>query len=165
MNFRLNRKQLLLVLLSVIATCCFVVVIIKAWPWYFAVGIFVVAFVFFGSVGAKENKQKIEAHFSGRPVLNENEFSTQYFPPDRAEIAAKLRKILANHVGIDLSRMNPTDRFIEDLRMDDFDSMSTVEYVIAIEKEFGIEIPNSAAEKMPTFQSVVDYVAEAVKAK
>ena len=152
-------------MLGIIAVGCFVVVIVKAWPWYFPVGIFVVAFAFFGSVGAKENKQKIEARFSGRPVLNENEFATRYFPPDRAEIAIKLRKILANHIGIDLSRMKPTDRFVEDFRMEDMDSMSTVEYVIAIENEFGIEIPDSAAEKMATFQSVVDYVAEAVKSK
>ena len=49
--------------------------------------------------------------------------------------------------------------------MDDFDSMSTVEFVIEIEREFDIEIPNEKAEKMTTFQSVVDYVAEAVKFK
>ena len=49
--------------------------------------------------------------------------------------------------------------------MDDFDSMSTVEFVIEIEKEFGIEIPNEVAEKLTTFQSVVDYVAEALKSK
>jgi len=61
--------------------------------------------------------------------------------------------------------MQPNDRFVEDLRMDELDSMSTVEYVIEIEKEFGIEIPDSAAEKMLTFKSVVDYVSEAVKAK
>lgn len=61
--------------------------------------------------------------------------------------------------------MNPTDRFVEDLLMDDFDSMSTVEFVIEIEKEFGIEIPNEVAEKMTSFQSVVDYVAEAVRFK
>ena len=73
--------------------------------------------------------------------------------------------ILANHVGPNISRMNPTDRFIEDLRMEDFDSMSTVEFIMAIEKEFGIKIPDSAAEKMMTFQNVVDYVAEAVKSK
>jgi acyl carrier protein len=43
--------------------------------------------------------------------------------------------------------------------------MATVEFVIEVEKEFGIKIPDAAAEKMLTFQSVVDYVAEAVKAK
>ena len=61
--------------------------------------------------------------------------------------------------------MNPTDRFIEDLLMDDFDSMATVEFVIAIEKEFEIKIPDSVAEKLTTFQNLVDYVAEAVKSK
>jgi acyl carrier protein len=43
--------------------------------------------------------------------------------------------------------------------------MATVDFVIEIEKEFAIKIPDSVAEKMTTFQSVVDYVAEAVKMK
>jgi acyl carrier protein len=115
--------------------------------------------------GNEQSKQRVEAYFAGRPNLGEKEFGKRYFTADRAEIAAKLRKILANHVGMDISRMNPTDRFIEDLLMDDFDSMSTVEFVIEIEKEFGIEIPNEVAEKLTTFQSVVDYVAEALKSK
>jgi acyl carrier protein len=97
--------------------------------------------------------------------LNEKDFGKQFFPEGSAEIAAKLREILSRHLPVDLSQLQPNDRFVEDLRMDDFDSMSTVEFVIEIEKEFGIEIPNSVAEKMATFQSVVDYVAEAVKSK
>ena len=102
---------------------------------------------------------------AGRPSLTEKEFGLRYFSSDRAEIAAKLRKTLTNLMDVDLSGMKPSDRFIQDMRMDDLDSMSTVEFVIQIEKEFGIEIPNSAAEKMTTFQSVVDYVAEALKEK
>ena len=102
---------------------------------------------------------------AGRQALNEKEFGKEFFPNNRAEIAAKLRKILSRHIPLDLSQMQPDDRFVEDLRMDALDSMSIVEYVIEIEKEFGIKIPNSAAEKMITFQSVVDYVAEAVKSK
>jgi acyl carrier protein len=141
------------------------VVIINGLAWYWAVAVFVFAFACLNFVANKQTDRRVETYFTGRPVLNEKEFGEHYFPPDRAEVAAKLRKILANHVGIDISRMNPTDRFIEDLLMDDFDSMSTVEFVIEIEKEFGIKIPDSAAEKMITFQSVVDYVAEAVKSK
>jgi acyl carrier protein len=133
--------------------------------WYWAVAIFIPAFLCFNRVALKHQEQLFEEHFQGRPVLNEKEFGQYYFSPDRAEIAAELRKILANHIDIDLSRINPADRFIQDLRMDDLDSMSTVEFVIEIEKEFGIKIPNSAAEKMFTFQSVVDYVANAVKSK
>jgi acyl carrier protein len=141
------------------------VVIINGLAWYWTVAGFVFALVCINFVVNKQTNQRIEKYFAGRPTLNEKEFGEHYFPPDRAEVAAKLRKVLANHVGINISRMSPTDRFIEDLMMDDFDSMSTVEFVIAIEKEFGIEIPDSAAEKMTTFQNVVDYVAEAVKSK
>lgn len=104
-------------------------------------------------------------HMAGRQALNKEEFGKEFFPNDRDEIAAKLREILSRHICVDLSQMQPNDRFVEDLRMDALDSMSTVEYVIEIEKEFGIEIPDSVAEKMTTFQSVVDYVAEAVKSK
>ena len=133
--------------------------------WYWAVTIFIPAILCFNHVAGKHQAQIFKDHFQGRLVLSENEFGQHYFSPDRAEIASKLRKILANHVGVEISKMNPTDRFIEDLRMDDFDSMSTVEYVIEIEKEFGIEISDSVAEKMSTFQNLVDYVAEAVKSK
>ena len=141
------------------------VVIISGLAWYWAVAVLAVAFVCLNFVANKQTDRRIEAYFAGRPVLGEREFGEHYFPPERAEVATKLRKILASHVGIDISRMNPTDRFIEDLLMDDFDSMSTVEYVIEIEKEFGIKIPDSAAEKITTFQSLVDYVADAVKSK
>jgi len=61
--------------------------------------------------------------------------------------------------------MQPNDCFVEDLRMDALDSMATVEYVIEIEGKFELKIPDSAAEKMSRFQDVVDFVADAVKAK
>lgn len=140
-------------------------VVYRSLPWYWAVAIFVPAFLLFGTVASKDREEKIEAHFSGRPVLGEEEFGKHYFPASRSLIAARIRKILANHVGVDLSRMNPSDRFIEDLLMDDFDSMSTVDFAVELEKEFQIKIPDSAAEKLTTFQSVVDYVADAVAAK
>ncbi len=137
-------------------------------PWYFRILAFIPAAIlglYAVKLSDEDAKQKIRSHFSGRPVLNENEFGQRYFSSDRIDVAAKLRKILARHVDIDLSPMQPSDRFIEDLRMDDLDSMSTVEFVIEVEKEFGIKIPDADAEKMLTFQSVVDCVAEAIKAK
>jgi acyl carrier protein len=137
-------------------------------PWYFSVIFFVAAIVcgFYAlKLSDKAAKQRALAHMRDRPALNEKDFGKQFFPEGSAEIAAKLREILSRHLPVDLSQLQPNDRFVEDLRMDDFDSMSTVEFVIEIEKEFGIEIPNSVAEKMATFQSVVDYVAEAVKSK
>jgi acyl carrier protein len=161
-----NLKQWFFVVLGIIAMLVGGgVVIINGLAWYWAVLVFIIAFACISIVGSKQERRRFEALFAGRPTFGEKEFGEHYFPADRAEIAAKLRGILANHVGIDIAKMSPTDRFIEDLRMDDFDSMSTVEYVIEIEKEFRIKIPDSVAEKMTTFQSVVDYVTEAVKSK
>jgi acyl carrier protein len=137
-------------------------------PWWFSIVFFLAAGVcgFFAiKLNDEAEKQRALTHMACRAALSEDEFSKQFFPSGRAEIAAKLRKILSRHIPIDLSKMQPNDRFVEDLRMDALDSMSTVEYVIEIEKEFEIKIPDSAAEKMLTFQSVVDYVAEAVKTK
>jgi acyl carrier protein len=137
-------------------------------PWWFSIIFFVAACVcgyFAMKLSDTAEKQKALSHMVGRPALSEKEFGRQFFPNDRAEIAAKLREILSRYIPIDLSQVQPNDCFVEDLRMDALDSMSTVEYVIEIEKEFGIKIPDSAAEKMITFQSVVDYVSEAVKSK
>jgi acyl carrier protein len=136
-------------------------------PWYFSLIFFAAALVCgFYAVKLSDEAEKGRAlnHMAGRQALNEKEFGKEFFSND-PEIAAKLREILSRHIPIDLSQMQPNDRFVEDLRMDALDSMSTVEYVIEIEKEFGIRIPDSAAEKMITFQSVVDYVAEAMKSK
>jgi acyl carrier protein len=139
-----------------------------AWPWWFSIIFFLAAGVcmlFSIRLSDKVEKERALDHMANRPVLNNSEFGKQFFPNDRAEIASKLREILSRHIPVDLSQMQPNDRFVEDLRMDALDSMSTVEYVIEIEKEFGIKIPDSAAEKMITFQSVVDYVSEAVRPK
>ena len=137
-------------------------------PWYFSL------FFFLGATGCgyfairlSDEAEKLGAlaHMAGRPALSDAEFCARYFSADRAEIAAELRRIFAQHLPIDLSRMQPGDRFVEDLRMDALDSLSTVEFVIQVEKAFGIEIPNFAAEEMTTFQEVVDYVAVAVEVK
>src|ERR1700733_11451148 len=137
-------------------------------PWWFSILFFIAGGIcgFYAlKLSDEAEKQRALAHMAGRPAFNNEEFGKHYFQNDRAEVAAKLREILSHHIPVDLSQMKPTDLFVEDLRMDALDSLSTVEYVIAIEKEFGIKMPDSAAEKMLTFQSVVDYVAEAVKNK
>jgi len=137
-------------------------------PWWFSIIFFVAAGICgFSAIKLSDEVEKrhARAHMAGRMVLSNVEFGKQFFPTDRAEIATKLREILSRHIPIDLSQMQPDDRFVQDLRMDALDSMSTVEYVIEIEEAFGINIPDSAAEKMITFQNVVDYVAEAVKAE
>jgi acyl carrier protein len=102
-------------------------------------------------------------HMSAHPALSNTEFGQHYFNPDRTDIAARTRKILQRHNDVDLARLHPDDRLVEDIRMDELDSLSTVEFVIEIEKEFGIRISDADATKMRSLRDVVDYVADAKK--
>ena len=95
--------------------------------------------------------------------MNDKEFGRRFFSPQQAEIAAKLRVIMARHIPIELSRLNPDDRIVEDIRMDALDSMDTVEFVLEIEKEFGISIPDAAVARMRTLRDVAEFVSQTKK--
>lgn len=107
---------------------------------------------------AREKERALE-HMHRRPALDEAQFGQHYFPAEQADIAARIRQILARHIPIDLSRLHPDDRLCADIRMDELDSMATVEFVLAVEKEFGISISDSAAKDMRTLRDVIDYVS------
>jgi acyl carrier protein len=73
----------------------------------------------------------------------------------------KVKKIAAEQLGVDESEVKPEANFVNDLGAD---SLDTVELVMALEEEFGIEIPDDAAEKIETVQAAVDYIDSKVKA-
>ncbi len=73
----------------------------------------------------------------------------------------KVKKIAAEQHGVDESEVKPEANFVNDLGAD---SLDTVELVMALEEEFGIEIPDDAAEKIETVQAAVDYIDSKVKA-
>ena len=67
----------------------------------------------------------------------------------------KVKKIVMDHLGIDESKIVPDSRFIDDLGAD---SLDTVELVMAFEEQFGIEIPDDAAETISTVQNAIDFI-------
>jgi len=71
------------------------------------------------------------------------------------DISSKVKKIVADHLGIDESKVNEESSFIDDLGAD---SLDTVELVMAFEEKFGIEIPDDAAETIQTVQNAIDYI-------
>ena len=75
-----------------------------------------------------------------------------------SETLDKVKKITADHLGADLEKIEPTSGFINDLGAD---SLDTVELVMAFEEEFGIEIPDDAAENIQTFGDAVKFIKEA----
>jgi acyl carrier protein len=71
----------------------------------------------------------------------------------------KIKKIIAEQLGVEEEDITPDSSFVEDLGAD---SLDTVELVMAFEEEFGIEIPDEDAEKILTVQNVMDYIEEKV---
>ena len=71
------------------------------------------------------------------------------------DISGKVKKIVADHLGIDEGKVTEEASFIDDLGAD---SLDTVELVMAFEEEFGCEIPDDAAEKIVTLKDAVTYL-------
>ena len=74
-----------------------------------------------------------------------------------SEIEAKVKKIIVEQLDVEESSVAPDAKFIEDLGAD---SLDTVELVMALEEEFGIEIPDEDAEKIVTVKNAVEYIQE-----
>ena len=71
------------------------------------------------------------------------------------DIKPKIKKIVADHLGIEEEKVTEESSFIDDLGAD---SLDTVELVMAFEEKFGIEIPDDAAETIQTVQNAIDYI-------
>ena len=67
----------------------------------------------------------------------------------------KVKDIIVEQLGVDPERVKPEASFLEDLGAD---SLDIVELVMAMEEEFGIEIPDDEAEKLRTVNDVVKYL-------
>jgi len=72
----------------------------------------------------------------------------------------KVKAIIAEQLGVKAEEVTPTASFIDDLGAD---SLDTVELVMALEEEFGIEIPDEDAEKMTTVGEAIKYIEEKAK--
>ena len=72
------------------------------------------------------------------------------------EVKGKIKKIVADHLGIEEEKVTEEASFIDDLGAD---SLDTVELVMAFEEEFGCEIPDDAAEKIVTLKDAVTYLS------
>lgn len=72
-------------------------------------------------------------------------------------VAEKIKSIIAEQLGVKVEEVVDTASFIDDLGAD---SLDTVELVMALEEEFGIEIPDEDAEKMKTVGDAIKYIEE-----
>jgi acyl carrier protein len=77
-----------------------------------------------------------------------------------AEVDAKVKKIISEQLGVPEADVKPEASFVNDLGAD---SLDTVELVMALEEEFGVEIPDEDAEKIATVQNAIDYIKAKAK--
>jgi acyl carrier protein len=72
-----------------------------------------------------------------------------------SDIEAKVKKIIEEKLSVNADQITNDARFAEDLKAD---SLDTVELVMALEDEFGLDIPDEEAEKIKTVQNAIDYI-------
>jgi acyl carrier protein len=72
-----------------------------------------------------------------------------------SETAERVKKIVVEHLGVEAEKVSEEASFIDDLGAD---SLDIVELVMAFEEEFGVEIPDDAAEKITTVKDAIDYI-------
>jgi len=74
-----------------------------------------------------------------------------------SDIADRVKKIVAEQLGVAEADIKNESSFVDDLGAD---SLDTVELVMALEEEFNCEIPDEKAEKISTVQSAIDYIKD-----
>ncbi|MDX9874945.1 MAG: acyl carrier protein [Spongiibacteraceae bacterium] len=77
-----------------------------------------------------------------------------------SSIEERVKKIVAEQLGVKEEDVQPSASFVEDLGAD---SLDTVELVMALEEEFETEIPDEEAEQITTVQLAIDYIKNHVK--
>ena len=77
-------------------------------------------------------------------------------------VADRVKKIIVDQLGVEEETVTPEASFVDDLGAD---SLDTVELVMALEEEFGIEIPDEDAEKITRVREATEYIEKHAKAK
>ncbi|MCH7528026.1 MAG: acyl carrier protein [Candidatus Marinimicrobia bacterium] len=73
-----------------------------------------------------------------------------------SDISTKIYELIADKLGVELSKISKDAKFVEDLGAD---SLDTVELIMQLEDEFNLEIPDEEAEKLTTVGLVIDYIS------
>jgi acyl carrier protein len=73
------------------------------------------------------------------------------------DVEVKVKEIIVQQLGVDAEKVTADASFVDDLGAD---SLDVVELVMAFEEEFGVEIPDEAAEKIGTVKNAVEFLKQ-----
>ena len=79
-----------------------------------------------------------------------------------SSIGEKVKTVIAEQLGVKPEEVTDQAKFVDDLGAD---SLDTVELVMALEEEYGIEIPDEDAEKLTTVGDAIKYIEEKLPSK
>jgi acyl carrier protein len=113
-----------------------------------------------GSNGSAEDLQVVASEVirSGRSVDREAfgiETAKKISGGLGMDVAAKVKEIIVQQLGVDADKVTPEASFVDDLGAD---SLDVVELVMAFEEEFGVEIPDEAAENIATVKDAFEFL-------
>ncbi len=77
-----------------------------------------------------------------------------------SDLAERVKKIVVEHLDVDMAKVEPKASFIDDLGAD---SLDIVELVMAFEEEFDVEIPDDAAETIQSVGDAIKFIEEQKK--
>jgi acyl carrier protein len=77
-------------------------------------------------------------------------------------IDKKIIELVSKQFGIEESLIKPESKFIDDLNGD---SLDLVEFIVSMEEEFGITVPDSQTEQIVTVQNALDFINNLIKNK
>jgi len=106
-------------------------------------------------------RKKIYCDNNPNDYLIDNNFNQLSEEKLMSDIAERIKKIVVEQLGADAAKVTENAAFIDDLGAD---SLDTVELVMAFEEEFGVEIPDDAAEKIQTVQDAISFIEQNAKA-
>lgn len=76
---------------------------------------------------------------------------------EKEKVFDKVKEIIVDQLGVEEEEVSLEASFIDDLGAD---SLDLVELIMALEEEFGLEIPDDEAEKISTVNDAVEYIRE-----
>ena len=117
-------------------------------------------------VGARRERKKIRDVFGGRPSLDERTFYERYFASlgVSAEVAIAVRRIIAEILGEDVSRLCDTDSFGTNIKFFfEWDSLADVHLLFSLEDKFQIKISDEEVQQLSTIRDIILLVDRKVK--
>ena len=120
----------------------------------------------FALLEKRARQKRLELAFLGRAARSDDQFHDEFFSAggNSKEITVKVRQIMEEEFGADLSRLSPEDDLAGNLSiLHEFDSLAAVELVTRLEEEFGIKIGDAEAEQTRTVADIIELVQSKTK--